>query len=118
MTKVLELEEKLLKFNMKEVFTKVVLSSKDDNGNETFTTRNLLHRYQDSSVIEVRKSTKFYKTHGHLYDLQNLSWSKKLLENSCTPELHKKVKERCLGVPANQMSSPTYFIIMMNEYHH
>ena len=55
----------------------------------------------------------FLRKYGQSYDLQNLDWSRELLENSCDIDLREKVDEKLQKLPTGLISGPLYFFHMI-----
>ena len=77
--------------------------------------RGLLSLFFSLSEDDIRTSNKFYNHFGQDYDLQNLSWSAELLENSCEQDLLDKISEKPVDVPEAEKGGPLTFYYKMLE---
>ena len=89
--RVIEFKRWLSKFDMLDVFhlRYSVSSSSSD----------ILSLFSSLSEADIRTSNKFYNQFGKDYDLQNLTCSAELLENSCEQDLLDKISEKLMNVP-------------------
>ena len=83
----------------------------DDNGQ--FLTLDLLEHYATIKEEQVKISNFYFRLYGQSYDLENLDWSKELLECSCEQSLRDKAEERIADSPEFG-GGPLYFWHIMN----
>ena len=105
--RVIEFKRRLSKFDMLDVFhlrSSVSSSSRD-----------LLSLFSSLSEADIRTSNKFYNQFGQDYDLQKLSWSAELLENSCEQDLLDKISEKLMDVPEAEKGGLLSFYYAMLE---
>jgi hypothetical protein len=111
---IIELTKLLTRFDMVDVF-KRVLHPTSDNDKCILLMRSLLANYSTMTVNEYRASVKHYRLYGQAYHLQNLDWSQEMLEWSCEDDLHNKILEKSMDIPAIQMGGPTCLALIMHE---
>ena len=119
-----ELHQKLVKFDMVEVFNilqfpSVIPSQSLLNtsvaGQPLSETIDLLNKYSTITEEDVFTHIKFLRLYGQEWDLQNLDWSQELLQESSEVDLANKVQEDLLGVPSEYECGPLYFFYMMKR---
>ena len=104
---VIKFKRRISKFDMLDVFhLRSSVSS---------FSRDLLSFFSSLSEADIRTSNKFYNQFGQDYDLQNISWSAELLENSCEQDLLDKVSEKLMDVPEAEKGGPLSFYYVVLE---
>jgi len=109
--RVYDLRQRLTNFDMLECFQVITPNPADPNAPLAIT--DLMAKYADISLSDVRAHVSFLKFYGRTYDRENLAWTQSLLENSCEADLCERVMEQTLGISPLEMGGPTYFVIMM-----
>ena len=106
--RVIEFKRRLSKFDMLDVFH---LRSSFSSSS-----RDLFSLFSSLSEADIRTSNKFYNHFGQDYDLQNLSWSAELLENSYEQDLLDNISEKLMmDVPEAEKGGPLSFYYAMLE---
>ena len=107
------------RYGMDEVF-QLVLPNDDQVANpgqiQENRTVDLFENYSASSDAIYQRiclSTRFYRTYGQEYDLQNLDWSESFFSNCCTPELRTKINEKMKLTDDLYHGGPLYFFEMI-----
>jgi hypothetical protein len=96
---IVELTKHLTRFDMVDVFERVLLpTSANDKG--VLSMRSLLVNYSTMTVNECHASVEYYRLYGQGYHLQNLDWSQEMLERSCEDDLRNKILEKSMDIPA------------------
>ena len=83
----------------------------DSNGK--FLTLDLLEHYATIKEEQAKISNFYFRLYGQSYDLENLDWSKELLECSCEQSLRDKAEERIAHNPEFG-GGPLFFWHLMN----
>jgi len=107
-----DLRQKMIKYDMIDVFSKLITPNPADP-NAPLQVEDLLIHYADIPLIKVKAHVRFLNYYGQVWDKQNLLWTQALLENSCESSLRDKVMEQTLGIDKREMGGPTFFAIMM-----
>ena len=121
--RILSLKKRLERYDMMDVFDILfpigngtndnsLLSEKDSAGNDVPVTKSLLTDYSTLTEDAVRHSCLFFQKYGQNYDIENLEWTKELLEASCEPSLRDKTEEK-LSQETFHSGGPMYFWHMM-----
>jgi len=119
--RILSLRKRLERYDMVDVFNLVIpknvkgdtiVDNSLSEANNIFITKNLLENYSTITEQEVRLSCLFFQKFGQEYDVENLEWSKELLESSCELSLRDKTEER-ITQETFQGGGPLYFWHMM-----
>jgi len=99
-------------YNMEDVFL-ILFPNPSTPGQFTKNPQNLLTNYGTLSLANVWASVRFIRLFGQDYNLQNLEWSCKFLEASCSTALANKINKALLKVPDIEKGGPTYFLYML-----
>ena len=75
-----------------------------------------MKKYADHEVEKqtVLDSVEHYRSWRQSYDLEDLDWTRQLLENSCSDELKDKINEEMLDIDPIHHGGPTFFYVMIH----
>ena len=73
----------------------------------------LTQNYTSLDETSIQRHIYFLRKYSQSYDLQNLDWTRELLENSCDIDLREKVDEKLQKLPVGLNSGPLYFYYMI-----
>ena len=81
-----DLCQKMIKYDMIDVFSKLITPNPADL-NAPLKVKDLLIHYNDIPLSKVKEHMHFLNYYGQQWDKQNLLWTQALLENSCESSL-------------------------------
>ena len=106
--------QRLQQYDMMDVFT--ILRFLDSSlKTPLLTTLNLLEQWNMIDMGILTHHIHFMLPFGQEYDLQNLTWTLELLENSCDQSLTDSVQENLLGLDSHLECGMMYFYLMMRQ---
>ena len=112
--RVRELSRRLQMYDMKGVFD--ILTFSESNPAEPLPqTLDLLAQWDSIDIAVLKKHISFLYAYGQDYDVQNLTWTLELMENSCKQGLASKVQEDFLSMPSCFECGPTYVYLIMRR---
>ena len=78
-------------------------------------TIDLLEQWDSLDINILERHIRFMHAYGQEYDLQNLTWTLELLENSCEQNLADKIQEDLVNVASSLECGPMFFYLMMKR---
>ena len=112
--RVREYSRRLQMYDMKGVFD--ILTFSESNSAEPLPqTLDLLAQWDSIDIAVLEKHITFFYAYGQDYDVQNLTWTLELMENTCGQGLADKVQEDFLSMPQHFECGPMYFYLMMRR---
>ena len=112
--RVREYSRRLQQYDMKGVFG-ILCFSATDSATPLPVTSDLLEQWDTLDIEVLKHHITFLYAYGQDYDLQNLTWTLELMENSCEQDLADKVQEDLLGMAPHYECGPMYFYLMMRR---
>ena len=93
-------EKRLKLYNMQHVFTIISPDETLTNGNILPETIDLIKKYASSetTIAKLKELVEHYRLWGQSFDLEDLDWTRQLLENSCDDKLKDKINEEMLKI--------------------
>ena len=110
--RVREFFRRLQQYDMGEVFA--IMQFADETSSTPLTdTVDLLEQWDSFDITILERHIRFLYAYGQEYDLQNLTWTLELLENSCDRNLADKIQEDLVNVDSSLECGPMFFYLMM-----
>ena len=113
LTRVKELKQSILAYDMDDVFN-IPSAFKEDLPATECSSLNLFSDSNDISLELVKKANRFYYLYGAEYHAENIKWSGEKVLASCDKELKDKILEEVQEYKASERGGPVYFKVMMN----